>query len=133
MACHILLCVLCFVDGNDAFPFLGDPADDFELLLVLDSIFGAILSLGFELRCHLQHWLQFLKTILSRGFEFLHRFEHRVRVLVQFFTIAVTGFEFLWNSNLFRYSIGSLTFTIAPSTVFNASKTRVSKNLSAEP
>ena len=99
MACHILLCVLCFVDGNDAFPFLGDPADDFELLLVLDSIFGAILSLGFEFWCHFQHWLKFLQAILSRGFEFLHHFEHRVRVLVKFFTIAFTGFEFLCNSD----------------------------------
>ena len=36
-------------------------------------------------------------------------------------------------SNLFKYSIGSFTFTIAPSTVFKASKTRVSKNLNAAP
>ena len=91
MACHILPRVLCFVDGNDAFPFLGDPADYFELFLALDSIFGAILSLGFEFWCH--------SAILSRWFEFLHHFQHRVRVFVQFFTIAVTGFEFLCNSD----------------------------------
>ena len=99
MACQILLCVLCFANGNDAFAFLGDPADYFELVLALDSIFGAILSQGFELWCHLQHWLKFLQAILSRGFEFLHRFEHRVRVLLQFFTMAATGFEFLCNSD----------------------------------
>ena len=70
MACHIPLFFLGSVIGNDAVPFLGDPADCFELFLAVDSIFGAILSLGFELWCHLQHWLKFLQAILSRGFEF---------------------------------------------------------------
>ena len=62
MACQILLCVLCFANGNDAFAFLGDPADYFEPFLVLDSIFGAISSLRFEFWCH--------SAILSTGFEF---------------------------------------------------------------
>ena len=39
----------------------------------------------------------------------------------------------MWNSNFFKYSIGSLILTIAPSTLFNASNTRVSKNLKAAP
>ena len=91
MAFQILLCVLCFANGNDAFAFSGDPTDYFEPFLGLDSIFGAISSLRFEFWFH--------SAISSRGFEFLHRFEHRVRVLVQFFTIAVTGFEFLFNSD----------------------------------
>ena len=87
------------VDGNDAFPFLGDPADYFELFLALDSIFGVILSLGFEFWCHFQHWLKFLQAILSTGFAFWRHFEHRVRVFLEFFTISVTGFEFLCNSD----------------------------------
>ena len=58
MGCHILLCVLCFVDGNDAFAFLGDPAGYFELFLALDSIFGAILSLEFEFWCHSSYFEQ---------------------------------------------------------------------------
>ena len=41
--------------------------------------------------------------------------------------------EFNHRDSLFKYSIGSFTFTIAPSTVFKASKTRVSKNLKAAP
>ena len=80
MACQILLCVLCFANGNDAFAFLGDPADYFEPFLVLDSIFGAISSLRFEFWCH--------SAILCRGFEFL--------------TILSTGFEFWCNSSQLR-------------------------------
>ena len=99
MACHMRLFFLCFLNGNGVFPFLGAPADYFNLFLALDSVFYAILSLGFEFWCHFQHWLEFLQAILSTGFAFWRHFEHRVRVFLEFFTISVTGFEFLCNSD----------------------------------
>ena len=68
-----------------------------------------IFGTGFHIWCHFEPRVRALvppsalaqvpTRYLSRGFEFLHRFEHRVRVLVQFFTIAATGFEFLCNSD----------------------------------
>ena len=99
MACHMRLFFLCFLNSNVVFPFLGAPADYFNSLLALDSVFGAILSLGFEFWCHFQHWLGFLQAVLSTGFAFWRHFEHRIRVFVQFFSILVTGFEFWCNSD----------------------------------
>ena len=99
MACHMRLFVLCFLNGNGVFPFLGAPADYLNSFIALDSVFGAILSLGFEFWCHFQHWLEFLQAIFIIGFAFWRHFEHRVRVSVQFFTISVTRFNFLSNSD----------------------------------
>ena len=62
------------VDGNDAFPFLGDPAGYFELFSAMDSIFGAI----FEPRVRLLVQVSALAQVPTSYFE------QRVRVFTPF-------------------------------------------------